>query len=72
MTEAGGLIGNYTGEANFMDQKECMAANPRIYGQLVPVLSKYSKFATVAQKTEVSNANAEDAAPAASSDADAE
>lgn len=74
VTEAGGLIGNYTGDANFMDQGECMAASPRIYGQLVPILSKYSKFATVAQKSEVSAANAADAAaPAAdtgASDAD--
>ena len=32
VTEAGGLIGNFTGEADFMDHQECMAGAPRIYG----------------------------------------
>jgi len=53
VTEAGGLVGNFTGEANFLDQKECIAASPRIYGQLVPILSKYSKFATAGEKAAV-------------------
>ena len=56
VTEAGGLIGNFTGEADFLEQKECMAANPRIYGQLVPLLSKYSKFATAGEKAGVRQA----------------
>ena len=56
VTEAGGLIGNFTGEANFLDQKECMAANPRIYGQLVPLLHKYSKFASAEEKQHVDEA----------------
>lgn len=43
--EAGGLVGNFTGEANYLEHKECMAANPRIYAQMVPILQKYSKFA---------------------------
>ncbi|MDR3452786.1 MAG: inositol monophosphatase family protein [Rhodoferax sp.] len=50
VTEAGGLVGNLTGEADFMDQKECLAASPRIYGQLVPLLAKYSKFASAGEK----------------------
>jgi myo-inositol-1(or 4)-monophosphatase len=50
VTEAGGLIGNFTGEAEFMDQKECVAGNPRVYGQLVGILSKYSKFASAGEK----------------------
>lgn len=45
VTEAGGLIGNYTGEADFLDRGECLAGNPRIYGQLVSVLTPYSRFA---------------------------
>ncbi|WP_423460678.1 inositol monophosphatase family protein [Ottowia sp. VDI28] len=44
VTEAGGLIGNFTGEAEFIEQQECLAANPRIYGHLVGLLRKYSKF----------------------------
>ncbi len=50
ITEAGGLIGNFTGEADFLHQRECMAANPKIYGQLVKVLGKYSRFASVHDK----------------------
>ena len=34
-------------------QRECVAGNPRIYGQLVNILHKYSKFATVAEKTQL-------------------
>jgi myo-inositol-1(or 4)-monophosphatase len=45
VTEAGGLVGNFTGEADFLETKECLAANPRIYGQLVSVLSPYSRLA---------------------------
>lgn len=50
VTEAGGLVGNFSGEADFLEQKECLAANPRIYGQMVTVLGKYSKFASAADK----------------------
>ena len=51
--EAGGLIGNFTGEANYLEQKECMAANPKIYAQMVGLLSKYSKFASAGEKATV-------------------
>jgi myo-inositol-1(or 4)-monophosphatase len=50
VTEAGGLIGNFTGESQFMDQRECVAGNPRVYGQLVAILHKYSKFASAGEK----------------------
>ncbi|MDP1654959.1 MAG: inositol monophosphatase family protein [Hylemonella sp.] len=50
VTEAGGLVGNFTGDSDFLDQKECLAGNPRIYGQLVPLLNKYSKFASAGDK----------------------
>ena len=56
ITEAGGLVGNFTGDANFLEQKECLAASPRIYAQLVPVLHKYSKFASADEKREVAEA----------------
>ena len=52
VTEAGGLVGNFTGEANFLDQKECLAGNPKIYGHMVSLLGKYSKFASANEKTE--------------------
>jgi myo-inositol-1(or 4)-monophosphatase len=50
VTEAGGLVGNFTGEPDFLEQKECLAANPRVYGQMVNLIGKYSKFASVADK----------------------
>ncbi|SFB73001.1 myo-inositol-1(or 4)-monophosphatase [Polaromonas sp. OV174] len=78
VTEAGGLIGNFTGEADFMEHGECVAANPRIYGQLVATLGKYSKFAgagdkatvrqtlrDAAEQTGAESSNSESAAPVA-------
>jgi len=56
VTEAGGLVGNFTGEADFLEQKECLAANPRIYGQLVGLVGKYSKFASAGDKAAVRQA----------------
>ncbi|MCW3005292.1 MAG: suhB, partial [Conexibacter sp.] len=50
VTEAGGLIGNFTGEADFLEQRECVAGNPKVYGQLVAILHKYSKFASAGEK----------------------
>jgi myo-inositol-1(or 4)-monophosphatase len=53
VTEAGGLIGNFTGDSDFLEQKECVAGNPKIYGQLVAMLGKYSKFASAGEKAAV-------------------
>ena len=59
VTEAGGLIGNFTGDSDFLEQNECMAGNPRVYGQLVTILGKYSKFANAGDKAAVRQAIAE-------------
>jgi len=59
ITEAGGLVGNLSGDADFLEQRECLAANPRIYGQMVNVLGKYSKFASAGDKATVRAAVAE-------------
>ena len=56
VSEAGGLVGNFTGEADFLEQRECMAASPRIYGQMVQLLGKYSKFAGAGEKASVRQA----------------
>ena len=69
VTEAGGLVGNFTGEADFMEQKECMAGNPRIYGQLVPILGKYSKFAAAGDKAAVRQAQEDAVEPEAAPEA---
>nr|MDP2191306.1 inositol monophosphatase family protein [Rhodoferax sp.] len=50
VTEAGGLVGNFTGEPDFLEQNECLAGNPKVYGQLVGILGKYSKFASAGEK----------------------
>ena len=57
VTEAGGLVGNFTGESDFLEQREILAGTPRIYGQLVPILHKYSKFAGAGEKAEVREAS---------------
>ena len=59
ITEAGGLVGNFTGEADFLQHRECLAGNPRIYAQMVAVLQKYSKFAGVQDKAAVAQAVAD-------------
>jgi len=43
VTEAGGLIGNFTGESDYLYQREVVAGSPRIYGQLVALLSPFSR-----------------------------
>ena len=71
VTEAGGLVGNFTGEADFLEQKECLAANPRIYGQLVGMLGKYSKFASAGDKAGVRQAQADTEADSAAAEGSA-
>ena len=71
VTEAGGLVGNFTGEADFLEQREVLAGTPRIYGQLVPILAKYSKFASAGDKAAVRQAlNDDGAEPAAATPAE--
>ena len=43
ITEAGGLVGNFTGEADFLYQREIVVGNPKIYGQLVGLLAPYTR-----------------------------
>jgi len=45
VTEAGGLIGNFTGEPDFLHQREIVAGNPKVYGQLVHLLSPFTRHA---------------------------
>ena len=42
VTEAGGLIGNFTGDSDFLYQREVVAGCPKVYGQLVSLLSPYT------------------------------
>ncbi len=42
VTEAGGLVGNFTGEPDYLFQRELVCGNPRIYGQLVQMLAPFT------------------------------
>ena len=55
LTEAGGLIGNFTGEADYLYQREVLAGNPRIYAQLVPMLAPFTR---VIAETVIASADA--------------
>jgi myo-inositol-1(or 4)-monophosphatase len=46
ISEAGGLIGNFTGEADFLHQREVVAGSPKVYGQLVQLLTPFSRVIT--------------------------
>ena len=43
ITEAGGLVGNFTGEADYLYQRELVTGSPRIYAQLVQILAPYTR-----------------------------
>jgi myo-inositol-1(or 4)-monophosphatase len=68
VTEAGGLIGNFTGEADFLYQREVLAGNPKIYAQLVSLLAPHTH---VIKETGADAVPAAQAAVAASPDATA-
>jgi len=68
ITEAGGLVGNFTGESDFMHQREIVAGTPRIYGQLVQTLAPYTRVI----KAEDETATAETPAQAVATKAPAE
>jgi myo-inositol-1(or 4)-monophosphatase len=43
ITEAGGLVGNFTGESDYLYQREVVAGNPKVYAQLVQVLAPFTR-----------------------------
>ena len=43
ITEAGGLVGNFTGESDYLYQREIVAGTPKVYGQLVQILTPYTR-----------------------------
>ena len=44
ITEAGGLVGNFTGESDYLHQRELVAGNPKVYAQLVAILAPYTRM----------------------------
>lgn len=72
ITEAGGLIGNFTGEADFMNQREVVAGSPKIYGQLVQILAPYTRVIKSEEATDVAPGDETNAADAVAAAAAAE
>ncbi len=65
ITEAGGLVGNFTGEADFLHQRELVAGNPKVYAQLVSLLAPYSRVIAPDEPAAHAAADATGAAPGA-------
>jgi len=65
ITEAGGLIGNFTGEADYLHQREVVAGTPKVYGQMVQMLAPYSRVIKADEPSEPAPAAVpgEEAAP---------
>jgi myo-inositol-1(or 4)-monophosphatase len=42
ITEAGGLVGNFKGDADYLFHENIIAASPKIFGQMVTLLSRYA------------------------------
>ncbi len=42
ITEAGGLIGNFQGESDYLFHENIIGGSPKIFGQLVNILGKYT------------------------------
>ena len=68
ISEAGGLVGNFTGEADYLFQREVVAGNPKVYAQLVQLLAPYTRV--IAEEAPAAHAAHVDA-PAAPSATDA-
>jgi myo-inositol-1(or 4)-monophosphatase len=43
ITEAGGLVGNFGGDSDYLHQRELVAGNPKVFAQLVQLLAPYSR-----------------------------
>jgi len=64
ITEAGGLIGNFSGEADFLYQREVVAGTPKVYGQLVNILTPYTRVIKEDDKPAAADGAAPDATDA--------
>jgi myo-inositol-1(or 4)-monophosphatase len=43
VSEAGGLVGNYMGESEFLHVGEIVAGNPKMFAQMIPILDRHSR-----------------------------
>ena len=42
VTEAGGIVGEFNGESDYMHKGDVIAASPKVFGQMVNLLSAYA------------------------------
>ena len=61
ITEAGGLVGNFTGEADYLFRREIVAGNPKVYAQLVNILAPYTGVNEASEPPATGPAHAADA-----------
>jgi myo-inositol-1(or 4)-monophosphatase len=43
ITEAGGIVGNFTGESDYLHKGQILAGSPKIFAQMVPLLAPFAK-----------------------------
>ncbi|MDF3035858.1 MAG: inositol monophosphatase, partial [Paucimonas sp.] len=43
ITEAGGIVGDFTGESDYLYKGDAIAASPKIFAQMVSLLSPFAK-----------------------------
>lgn len=42
VTEAGGIVGEFSGESDYLHKGDIIAASPKVFGQLIPLLSPFA------------------------------
>ena len=45
VTEAGGIVGNFSGEADYLHKGDVLAGTPKVFGQMVHLLSPFAASA---------------------------
>jgi myo-inositol-1(or 4)-monophosphatase len=43
VTEAGGIMGTFAGESDYLYKAEAIAGNPKVFGQMVPLLTPFAR-----------------------------
>ena len=51
VTEAGGIVGTFAGESDYLNKSEAIAATPKVFGQMVPLLAPFAKSGIRTQAT---------------------
>ena len=42
VTEAGGIVGEFSGESDYLYKGDIIAASPKVFGQMVPLLAQFA------------------------------